>query len=453
MKSRAVVWLFVGIALVYALLVPPFEAPDEPDHLAYINFIAERGLLPNQYDSDRAVPREGHQPPLYYALGALIVRFTQPDNRVDVNPIPHRPPDLRYPPDIPIYRHVGQPIFPTPADRVGFYLLRLMSVLLATLNVALAIRLVGVLFAHPHSALPTLNPPEKERIQLALVFLLGIPQFAFISGVINNDNLANLLATAVLLSLLCLLRGENVLWRWAGVGILLGLGLLAKKTLLFLLPLVGVVAWLQLRAFGRKVLVGLLIALGAIGLVSGWWFYRNWVLYGDWSGTAMEVRTLPELVDEKPLFSRYFLASFWRVLFGSAIAGFGWMNVVLPRPVYWVAWLILGVSLLGLIRAWKRTGIPLRLALLAVGLCVAGIVYYNLTFTQPQGRFLFPVLTLLCGLLAWGISAWWDGRVPRWVLLFAIGLATAFHLISWATLYLFYYPEHRYILPEEGYTR
>jgi hypothetical protein len=132
---------FAFVAAVYALLVPPFELPDEPDHLAYVNFIAARGALPNQYNPAQAVLREGHQPPLYYALCAVVVRLTQPDRRVDVRPVPHRPPDFVAPEHIPIFRHVDMPIFPTRADWMGFYLLRLLSVLMATLNVAIALRL------------------------------------------------------------------------------------------------------------------------------------------------------------------------------------------------------------------------------------------------------------------------------------------------------------------------
>lgn len=437
MKGKVVVAFFAGIAVVYAFLVPPYEAPDEPDHLAYINFLAQRGTLPNQYDPEHTVPKEGHQPPLYYLIGALIVRLTQPDDGVNLSPIPHRPPDPRYPSNIPIYRHVGQSIFPTPADRVGFYLLRLMSVLIATVNVALALRLI------------TRFLPDTSEVQrLAIVMLLGIPQFAFISGVINNDNLANLMATAVLLSLSYSLQEKVPFWRWGLTGLMLGLGLLAKKTLLFLLPLVGMVAWLAYRRDGGSAWRGFAIALGAIALVSGWWFYRNYALYGDWLGTEMERRTLPELLDPKPLFSRYFVSSFWRVLVGSAVASFGWMNVGLPKPFYWLVWLTLGVSVFGLMRSWKRVSCTLWVGLLSVGLCVAGIVYYNLTYTQPQGRFLFPTLPLICALMAWGVSAWWGGRVPRWLFAMMVFFALMLHLSSWVTLYLFYYPEHRYVLPK-----
>src|ERR671933_10205 len=71
-----------ALAALSALLAPPFEAPDEPAHLAYVDFIATRAALPNQYGPDRPLtghgisPTEGHQPPLYYAAAALLLRLT-----------------------------------------------------------------------------------------------------------------------------------------------------------------------------------------------------------------------------------------------------------------------------------------------------------------------------------------------------------------------------------------
>ncbi|HEX2513611.1 MAG TPA: hypothetical protein VH257_02835, partial [Chloroflexota bacterium] len=55
--ARAAILVYAAVlATLFALLVPPYEAPDEPSHLAYINFMATRAGLPNQYDPQRSLP-------------------------------------------------------------------------------------------------------------------------------------------------------------------------------------------------------------------------------------------------------------------------------------------------------------------------------------------------------------------------------------------------------------
>ncbi len=453
---------FVFVAAVYALLVPPFELPDEPDHLAYVNFIAERGALPNQYNPSQAVLREGHQPPLYYALCALLVRLTQPDHRVDVRPVPHRPPDPAAPEHIPIFRHGDMPIFPTRADWAGFYLLRLLSVLMATLNVAVALRLFDRLWNPPS---PPLLRGERAQgvggfactrngsLYLAAILLIGLPQFAFISGGITNDNLANLLGTLTLYGLLRLLESPVALRLHAWVGLLLGLGLLTKKSLLALLiGWVLLIAWLLWRGKGSRwgVAKGAWLTLLVMMAISGWWLIRNLMLYGDLLGHEMERRTLPDLVQERSLFSRYFLASFWRVTLFSAIGIFGWMNVLLPLWVYALGTALLFLALIGLARGWRGMPVGLRWGLVWVLLQVAGLVWYNLTYSQPQGRLLFPALSAGLALIAYGLAQWLPARRMHAALLSLTLLAILLHLLSWWTLYAFYYPPSRYQLSLMG---
>jgi 4-amino-4-deoxy-L-arabinose transferase-like glycosyltransferase len=427
--------LFAYLSAVYALLVPPFELPDEPDHLAYVNFVAERGALPNQYHPEQAVLREGHQPPLYYVLGAMLVRATQADHRVEVRPVPHRPPDPDAPEHIPIYRHVDRPIFPTGADRVGFYLLRLLSVLMAAVNLFVALRLFERLL------------PQPAQAVMASLLMVGLPQFAFISGGITNDNLANLMGTLTLYGFVRLLESPESLRVHAGIGLALGLGLLAKKSLLVLfLGWVLLMGWLLLRGGDRRRLAqGAMVTLGLVLLLAGGWFVRNALLYGDPLGNEMERRTLPELLAPKSLFSRYFLGIFWRVTLFSAIGIFGWMNVLLPVWVYVGGTLLLLVALVGLARGWRTAPLGLRWSLAWVLLSVGGLVWYNLTYSQPQGRLLFPVLPAGLALVAYGFAQWVPPARTRLALLGIGALGAMLHLLSLWTLYAFYYPPERYM--------
>jgi hypothetical protein len=65
MPSRpefAVLLYFALAASLFAAVVPVHEAPDEPFHLDYVNFLLERGALPDQRREASGVFREGHQP-------------------------------------------------------------------------------------------------------------------------------------------------------------------------------------------------------------------------------------------------------------------------------------------------------------------------------------------------------------------------------------------------------
>lgn len=60
--------------LVFALLTPDFQVPDEYPHFRYIQYVAENRSLPVQEHmwSDRSYDWEFCQPPLYYVLMAPL---------------------------------------------------------------------------------------------------------------------------------------------------------------------------------------------------------------------------------------------------------------------------------------------------------------------------------------------------------------------------------------------
>src|SRR5688500_18679415 len=69
------------------------------------------------------------------------------------------------------------------------------------------------------------------------------------------------------------------------LGLTLGLGVLTKLSLLYLAPLVGLVLlydFYRHRSL-RQLLHFSLIIGGVMLLLAGWWYWRNWRLYGDTS--------------------------------------------------------------------------------------------------------------------------------------------------------------------------
>jgi hypothetical protein len=165
-------------------------------------------------------------------------------------------------------------------------------------------------------------------------------------------------------------------------------------------------------------------------------FLRNQALYGDWLGSAMEARTYSGLVDAKPLVSRYFVTSFPYWTFRSWFAHFGWMSV--PVSLRWIGPLALPwiAGAAGLLAANLKPREQRHVALhgVLVASAVAGLVYYNLTFTQPQGRLLFPVAASAAVLASVGLFRLARGRLPAWAAAGAVASLVALDAACLLTL-------------------
>ena len=83
--------VFAVLSLIYAWATPPLEASDELWHFGMINTIADTGQLPVQHPGVKtAYEQEGSQPPLYYLVGALLVKgIDRSDFDVVRQPNPH----------------------------------------------------------------------------------------------------------------------------------------------------------------------------------------------------------------------------------------------------------------------------------------------------------------------------------------------------------------------------
>jgi hypothetical protein len=120
-----------------------------------------------------------------------------------------------------------------------------------------------------------------------------------------------------------------------------------------------------------------------------------------------------------------FLGSFLTTTFHSFWAQFGWMGVVAPDRLYWLWGLVVVVALGGL--AMERRSVyaepSWRFMLATLGIAVLAYVGYNLTFVQPQGRYLFTALVPIAMLLVRGWANWFPRRLQAWgIVLVATGL-------------------------------
>ena len=67
--------LYAMLAVIYALIPPIFEKPDEDRHFAFALHLARGNGLPIQSVNDQTEwEQAGSQPPLFYGLDSLVIR-------------------------------------------------------------------------------------------------------------------------------------------------------------------------------------------------------------------------------------------------------------------------------------------------------------------------------------------------------------------------------------------
>ncbi|MCP4418646.1 MAG: glycosyltransferase family 39 protein, partial [Chloroflexi bacterium] len=302
---RLILGLFILLGVSYALITPVFEASDELWHYPMIRHLADGNPLPVQvFDPAQAGPwkQEASQPPLYYYLGAALtfwidasdmetIRWENPhvDNGIltsdgNINLTIHNP-DWS----------------PWQGMLLAVRIVRLFSVLLGTATVYLTY-LIGKELV-----------PKRPEIALGAAALNAFtPMFLFISGAVNNDNLAIPLASLALLIMIRVVSGRYSVtdyWKnWLLIGTVIGLAILTKEGTFGLLPLalgtIFIAYWKRWDAalrrdgtalhgdgFWREIFrtvgqtaVSFLILLLPVILIAGWWYWRNIVLYGDFLG-------------------------------------------------------------------------------------------------------------------------------------------------------------------------
>jgi len=387
-----IITCYLALGTLYALKVPLWNAPDEPSHYNYVRFLAETRQLPilqmGDYDqallerlkASRFPPNEpiasiryeSHQPPLYYALCAIV-----------------------YAP------FSGSP---TPT---GALALRFFSVVLGALSLLAS------------AAVFRLLDPKDEAFSLAATALMAfLPMRLGIYSSINNDVLAELVMSLGLVMLL---------WRWGQersrshlllLGLVVGAALLTKVMDYLLLALVPIGLLmserdrvrtsggsLQSSLSGVSCLVARQSALVYLmaAVVGGWWFARNLLIYG-WPDAFGLIRHDAVVIGQPttgavtPEVAIGLLVTLFRSFWGQ----FGWMGVLMDNRVYLLLALLSGLSGLGLF-LWflgelrspvNPRGYYGKLTLLAITIVVvfAGVVQYNLHYIQAQGRYLYPAL-------------------------------------------------------------
>ena len=407
---------FIALGTTYSVVTPIFEASDELWHYPFVKHLADGNGLPVQDASiDQPWRQEGSQPPLYYALGALATFWIDTDDAYEGHP-----PLLWYNPHVDngvltadgntnLVIHSQQEAFPWHGTALAVHLIRFLSVLLGAATVLLTYLLALEIF------------PTRKNLALGAAAVNAFtPMFLFISGAVNNDNLVVPLCSLALLMMtkMTKLKAQSSNRNWVLLGLVIGLAIPTKESAIGLLALAALtVAYIAYRQRSWRTLFrsGFIVISLAV-ILSGWWFVRNWKLYGDPLGlnAFLDIlgrrhppATLRQLWGEREGFAM----SYWGL--------FGGVNVPMDAWVYRLLNLLALVAALGIIvflirkvmqdrlrpEAWVKVVILLAWPTIVL----VSLIRWALQTWASQGRLVFSAISALSILLFLGLSQ----LVPR----------------------------------------
>jgi 4-amino-4-deoxy-L-arabinose transferase-like glycosyltransferase len=404
-RTSLLALLLVSLALLVAwsFAVPVFEAPDEPDHWQYVLYVRHTGRLPIY--GPGAI--EANSPPLYYFLVAPFAADSDVPHKlvqVDARGEARRPPGAR------LYESL-------PSDFAKYWPLRitrLATVLLSVLTVLVCY--CAGLEASSHHATGL----------LAAGLVAFLPQFTFRGMNISNDALVMLLCAATTCLIVRIVKRGFTWPVGLTAAVVMALAFLSKISSVFM-PIPFSLAVLSEAAPWRARFSRLGVLIVMLLMVAPW-LARNQLLYGDPFASRAMLTAVGNLVEIRPITSPYFVTVFPLLLFLSFIGYFGWITLWLPEWLYVLFGFLMIVCAVGFVWRWLLHSLDRRLAAILLTIPLLSLmltVYINLTFTQPQGRYLFPALPALAVLGAMGFEG-----IPGWSKWATLALLVALVLLN-----------------------
>ncbi|HZG65708.1 MAG TPA: hypothetical protein VEZ12_03140, partial [Herpetosiphonaceae bacterium] len=371
----AVLLVYALLGVLWSLSVPLGEGPDEPAHLRYALFLREHRRLPVQQADPAAgdVPGEGHQPPLAYLLMQPFLVGLEDGLS---SPTMYGNPTFRWnggtEPNAYLHGAAERP--PFQGLMLAWHLARLGSVGLGLGSVLLCWATVRRLW------------PASPGLALGAAALLAwTPQWLFHHALVSNDplmiGLASLLIYLSVAAAQGAAPGRRATLHAMACGCTLGLMLITKQSALAFVPL-PLLAWWLGRRDVRSWLRQSVLLIGTTTLIAGWWYLRNWRLYGDPLGLQVFQATFA-VSDFRLGAWQDWREGAWNLL-RSSWGSFGWFTLPLPDGAYVFAGTALAFALAGLLTSagtsrWDGRGRALAVLVLAIVLVVAWTAMFAVT--------------------------------------------------------------------------
>jgi Predicted membrane protein (DUF2142) len=426
-------WVLAGLVAVLvaqlaaaAAIIPPWQGPDEPQHVFQITLLA-RGY-PLQTTAETAIVTSMYR-------NSWWEHYQRP--RPDVAPTtfldgPAKVTDVKGAPGGPLLFHVaaGALFRAAGIENVErqFWWLRFSSAAFGALT-------FGVLYV----ANRVMFGVEAALTSAAIVALQ--PQFVLVHLSANPDAIVALLGALLWLSAVLVVRrsgiGAAVVLAWACAI----LGVLIRRVAFPLLFDATIVSALAI-AYGRsrRLIVGAL-SVGLVVLSAGTWLMA-------WEHAQAAARWIADVLTpleaiRGALADPAFTSLLARVLFKSYWLTAGWMRY--EAPAWWYAVLVL-VGLIALVGCGRLLRVDAAQPQVRVALVVASVfvlvqivavfVAYIPLRAGVQGRYLMPVIGPAAGLMATGLVHGWHLGTPQQRKTSTMVLFATTNVLAWVLVLL-----------------
>jgi uncharacterized membrane protein len=420
--------------VLWAVLMPPLQCPDELAHFTYVQFLAEEGRLPPAGPLYQVPPEvDDFRKRVRFDEVAFHpeVRY-KPDTK-HARRLPRGPGNgnssvAGYPPGYYAVAALAYRAVWSASIEARFYAARLTSVLLGLVTVAAAWALGRFLM------------PASSSFAIALALLVGLqPMASMLSAAVNNDALLiPVSAVTILLALRCE-PGSASTREFLVLGSAIGAGLLAKPQAAFVGLFVALLLTgraLRAGVPARRWVRGLLLTGLGVVVVSGWWAVLAWRRFGSVLGAMGAPPQMGTLSSSWPafleanVFSGRALSRAFHLWVKTYWADFGWLDTHFGSllPYLAIAMLIV-LAAVGILRAFTRREAPERRILgMLLAFVLTNVVFlyaveavYISQYHAPmlQGRYLFTALLPASALLLVG----WRSLAPERARSFVDGAA------------------------------
>ena len=433
--------MFVVKSLLYIAVTPLWEGFDELFHFAYVHSLAATNSLPVWgeafVDSDIArstayVPLAQLMPQLTPGFEKLSYRdywmldeakrqefernlrgLTASANRFEPSDVPLY--QIQHPP---LYYAMCAPLYLLMNDwslTSKVHALRFFSALLASLCI-----IAAALTAKQSGATPA---------GYAFAGLVALWPCLYVDTArVGNDSLGVAVFSFVFLAMARYGTGRSAR-RAAALGVLLGIGLLTKAYFLTAIPaIVLFTIWSGFRAGDERkaTLADTCLILACAGLVGGWWYLRNYHLYGTFSG-LQETIQFPAVGILERIQAIFDVP--WMLVLKNLFVTLCWVNgwsfLHLPKAMYLVFVCLFAVAIVGLVRSayssggreanFSPGGRAISAALFLMAFFALGVAYHEVnayatvrSLGGPGGWYFYALVVPMSLIVSLGIGQAWS---------------------------------------------
>ncbi|CCI71309.1 hypothetical protein PPM_4502 [Paenibacillus polymyxa M1] len=435
-KERIFVWILIASfvkGIIWAIVVPPLQTPDEPVHFEYVQFMAENNKIPILRDE----AQHSSEMELFYKSVDMrnIAYHTENKYKINENLFKELSDNRQnydrnsngssvaagYPPGYYFFAALFYKFFYFSSIFDRYYAVRLFSVLLGVLATAITYLISSRLF------------DKKKNIAITISILVSFhPMFSMVGIAVNNDILMNTVTMAIMLSLIYIIYSPTRK-RLLFTGVLLGFGLIIKPTMVFVtaialsLILVYFISKKFSLQFWIESAVYLFVPILIIYLPWGIFSFKHYHSFTGGIGmqppgdlnVGLHWYIVNTFLIKEAIFRSFdtWVVSFW--------ANFGWLDTrFTSRIIYKVLALISLASVVGSIygiikrkKYYKTIAVCLIVVILNFIFLYLVEIQYFMRFHNfmLQGRYLFTSLVPISIIIVMGISYLFPEKLKNYV--------------------------------------